>query len=124
LPTAIDGVQMTITIYHNPKCTKSRQTLALLEQRGLQPNVIEYLKSPPSAEELDAILKRLALEPRALMRSKEAAYAEAGLDDPKLTRKQLIAAMVANPILIERPIVVSGERAAIGRPPERVLEIL
>ncbi|HMI91097.1 MAG TPA: arsenate reductase (glutaredoxin), partial [Polyangiales bacterium] len=106
LRAAINGVQlMTVTIYHNPKCTKSRQTLALLEQRleqrGLKPTVIEYLKTPPSAEELDAILKRLALEPRELLRTKEDAYAEAGLDDPKLTRAQLIAAMVAHPILIE-----------------------
>ena len=115
---------MTVTIYHNPKCTKSRETLALLEQRGLKPTVIEYLKTPPSAAQLDTILKQLELEPRALMRTKEAAFEEAGLADPKLTRKQLIAAMVANPILIERPIVVSGKRAAIGRPPERVLEIL
>jgi arsenate reductase (glutaredoxin) len=128
LRAAIDGVQMTVTIYHNPKCTKSRQTLALLEeqlaQRGLKPKVIEYLKTPPSAAELDAILERLELEPRALMRTKEAAYAEAGLDDPTLSRERLIAAMVAHPILIERPIVVNGERAAIGRPPEKVLDIL
>jgi arsenate reductase len=115
---------MTIQIYHNPKCSKSRQTLALLEERGLTPQVIEYLKTPPSAAELDAILKRLGIEPRALLRTKEEAYAAAGLDDPKLTRKQLIAAMVEHPILIERPIVVNGERAAIGRPPEAVLEIL
>jgi arsenate reductase (glutaredoxin) len=115
---------MTVTIYHNPKCTKSRETLALLEQRGLKPKVIEYLKTPPSAAQLDAILKQLGLEPRALMRTKEAAFKEAGLDDPKLTREQLIAAMAEHPILIERPIVISGKRAAIGRPPERVLEIL
>src|SRR5262245_42971698 len=109
---------MDVTIYHNPKCTKSRETLALLEQRGIEPKVVEYLKTPPSAAELDAILERLGIEPRALLRTKEAAYVEAGLDDPKLTRKQLIAAMVANPIVIERPIVVAGQRAAIGRPPE------
>ena len=115
---------MDVTIYHNPKCTKSRETLALLQERGIEPKVVEYLKTPPSAAQLDAILKRLGIEPRALLRTKEPAYKEAGLDNPKLTRKQLIAAMVANPIVIERPIVVAGQRAAIGRPPERVLELL
>lgn len=115
---------MTVTIYHNPKCTKSRQTLALLEQRGIAVHVVEYLKTPPSAAELDAILERLGLEPRALMRTKEDAYAQLGLAAAELTRAQLIAAMVAHPVLIERPIVVNRTRAAIGRPPERVLEIL
>jgi arsenate reductase (glutaredoxin) len=115
---------VALTIYHNPKCTKSRETLALLRERGLEPKVVEYLKTPPNASELDAILKRLGIEPRALLRTKEAAYTEAGLDDPKLTRKQLIALMVANPIVIERPIVVNGAHAAIGRPPESVLAIL
>jgi arsenate reductase (glutaredoxin) len=114
---------MDVTIYHNPKCTKSRETLALLLERGLQPKVVEYLKTPPSAAELDAILERLGSEPRALLRTKEPAYKEAGLDNPELTRKQLIAAMVKHPIVIERPIVVVGKRAAIGRPPERVLEL-
>jgi|SRR4051812_8484094 arsenate reductase len=115
---------MSVTIYHNPKCTKSRATLALLQERGLAPRVVEYLKSPPTSDELDAILTMLGLEPRALMRTQEDAYVQAGLDDPKLTRAQLIAAMVKNPSVIERPIVVAGTRAAIGRPPERVLEIL
>ena len=115
---------MTVTIYHNPKCSKSRETLALLRARGVEPHVVEYLRDPPSAAELEAILKKLALEPRALLRTKEAAYREARLADPSLTRKQLIAAMVAHPIVIERPIVVHGARAAIGRPPENVLAIL
>ena len=115
---------MAVIIYHNPKCTKSRQTLALLEERGIEPKVIEYLKTPPSAAELSAILDKLKLEPRALMRTKDEAYSKAGLDNPKLTREQLIAAMVANPSVIERPIVVSGRNAAIGRPPENVLAIL
>ena len=115
---------MAVIIYHNPKCTKSRQTLALLEERGIEPKIIEYLKTPPTAAELSAILEKLKLEPRALMRTKDEAYGKAGLDNPKLTREQLIAAMVANPILIERPIVVSGRKAAIGRPPENVLAIL
>src|SRR3954471_6962379 len=115
---------MTITIYHNPKCSKSRATLKLLQDRGLEPRVVEYLKAPPTASELDRILKLLGIEPRALMRAQEEAYARAGLDDPQLTRAQLIAAMVENPSVIERPIVVSETRAAIGRPPENVLEIL
>ena len=115
---------MSVTLYHNPHCSKSRQTLALLKERGIEPRIVEYLKTPPSAAELDAILNRLGVAPRALMRTKEEAYAKAGLDDPSLSREQLIAAMVANPILIERPIVVNGERAAIGRPPENVLQII
>jgi len=113
-----------VTIYHNPKCSKSRQTLALLVERGIEPRIVEYLQNPPSATELDAILKMLGIEPRALMRTSEPAYVEAGLDDAKLSRRNLIAAMVANPSVIERPIVVHGDRAAIGRPPENVLAIL
>lgn len=115
---------MAITIYHNPRCSKSRQTLTLLQDKGLEPEVVEYLKTPPSAEQLDAVLKQLRLEPRQLMRRKEAPYKDLGLDDPGLDRAALIAAMVANPILIERPIVVTGGKAALGRPPEAVLEIL
>jgi arsenate reductase len=115
---------MSVTIFHNPKCSKSRAALALLEERGIELRVVEYLKNPPSAQELESILNMLGLEPRALMRTKEDAYRQAGLDDPKLTRAQLIAAMVEHPSLIERPIVVNGKRAAIGRPPENVLEIL
>jgi arsenate reductase len=111
-------------LYHNPRCSKSRETKALLEDRGLRPQVIEYLETPPSAAELDVILRKLGMEPRQLLRTKESAYAEAGLADPGLTRAQLIEAMVAHPILIERPILVNGSRAALGRPPERVLEIL
>ena len=115
---------MSVTIYHIPRCSKSRQTLALLQERGVEPTVVEYLKSPPSAAQLDRILKALGKQPRELMRKKEAAYKEAGLDDEALTRKQLLAAMVEHPSVIERPIVVSGTRAAVGRPPEAVLEIL
>jgi arsenate reductase len=115
---------MTVTIYHNPRCSKSRQTLALLEERGIAPNVVEYLKEPPNATTLDNLLKSLGLEPRELMRKKEEPYAALGLSDPKLTRKELIQAMVENPILIERPIVASGDKAAVGRPPEAVLDIL
>jgi arsenate reductase (glutaredoxin) len=115
---------MTATIYHNPRCSKSRQTLALLEERGIAPRVVDYLKTPPSAAELRAILKKLGLKPRDLIRKSEPLYAELGLKDRDLDDDALIALMVANPILIERPIVVRGAKAAIGRPPENVLEIL
>ncbi len=115
---------MAVTIYHNPRCTKSRHTLALLEERGIAPVVIDYLKNPPSEAELDKLLKLLRLEPRQLMRKQEAEYKQAGLDDPALSRDQLIRAMVTYPKLIERPIVVANGKAAIGRPPEKVIEIL
>jgi arsenate reductase len=115
---------MTVTIYHNPRCSKSRQTLGLLEARGITPKVVEYLKHPPSATELKAILKRLGIKPRELVRRGEPLYAELGLEDRELSEDDLIGLMVANPILIERPIVVSGAKAAIGRPPEQVLDIL
>ena len=115
---------MRTTIYHNPRCSKSRQTLALLEERGISPRVVDYLKTPPSPAELKAILKKLGLRPRDLMRKGEPRYAELGLKDRDLDDDALIALMVANPILIERPIVVSRGKAALGRPPESVLEIL
>ena len=113
-----------VTIYHNPRCSKSRQTLDLLEARGITPKVVEYLKHPPSATELKAILKRLGIKPRELVRRGEPLYAELGLEDRELSEDDLIRLMIANPILIERPIVVSGAKAAIGRPPEQVLDIL
>ncbi len=115
---------MTLTIYHNPRCSKSRETLALLQERGETPTVVEYLTTPPDAATLDHLLHLLGLEPRELMRRQEAEYAELGLADPALTRAQLIAAMVGHPRLIERPIVVAGDKAAIGRPPENVLSLL
>ncbi|MEJ2406505.1 MAG: arsenate reductase (glutaredoxin) [Candidatus Thiodiazotropha sp.] len=115
---------MSITIYHNPRCSKSRQTLQLLDEHHIEPNVIEYLKNPPSREELVAILDMLGIEPRQLMRTKEAEYRELGLDDESLSRDQLIDAMLATPKLIERPIVINNGKAAIGRPPEKVLDIL
>ncbi|NYZ15680.1 arsenate reductase (glutaredoxin) [Azospirillum sp. RWY-5-1] len=111
----------TVTIYHNPRCGKSRQTLELLRQRGLEPVVIEYLKTPPTAAGLAAILAKLGKRPGDILRAKEAA--EAGVS-PDLPDDALIAAMVANPIIIERPIVVAGDHARVGRPPESVLEIL
>ena len=115
---------MTVRIYHNPRCSKSRQTLALLQDKGIEPQVVEYLKTPPSAAELDALLAAMGLEPRDAMRRKEAAYKELGLDAPTFDRAALIKAMVENPILIERPIVSKDGKAALGRPPEAVLEIL
>ena len=115
---------MTVEIYHNPRCTKSRQTLALLEERDLAPQIIEYLQAPPSVKELDAILKLLGKQPRDIMRKQEAPYKEQNLDDPAKSRADLLAAMVTHPILIERPIVIANGKAAIGRPPEDVLAIL
>lgn len=113
-----------ITIYHNPRCSKSRETLALLSEKGIELTVVEYLKEPPSADELRAILKKLKMDPHDLMRKGEAVYKELGLDDAKLGDDALIRAMTENPILIERPIVVSGSKAKIGRPPASVLDIL
>jgi len=114
----------TFTIYHNPRCSKSRQTLALLEEKGVTPEVVKYLETPPSADELDNILTMLGKEPREAMRTKEEPYGANNLGDDGLSRADLVAAMVANPILIERPIVVANGKAAIARPPERVLDIL
>jgi arsenate reductase len=113
---------MSVTIYHNPRCGKSRATLALLEKKGIRPRIVEYLKTPPDKAELKRLLKLLGMTPRELLRAKEAK--EAGLDRPGLSDDAIIAGMVEHPIVIERPIVVSGARAALGRPPEAVLKIL
>lgn len=113
-----------IIIYHNPRCSKSRATLNLLQERGIEPTVIDYQKTPPSVAELKSILQQLGLQPRELMRKKETEYAENELDRPELTDEQLIEAMHNHPRLIERPIVLANNKAAIGRPPEQVLEIL
>ena len=115
---------MAVTIYHNPRCSKSRQTLALLNDRGLDVEIVEYLETPPDAATLGRLLDGLGLAPRDLMRKKEAPYKKLGLDDSALDRTALIVAMVENPVLIERPIVVAGARVALGRPPEAVLDIL
>lgn len=115
---------MNVKIYHNPRCSKSRQTLQLLHEKGIEPTIIEYLSTPPSFDELNEILNRLHLEPRDLMRKQEPEYREAGLDDPELSREQLIRGMIENPKVIERPIVVTRDKAAVGRPPENVLKIL
>jgi len=115
---------MTVTLYHNPKCSKSRQTLELLGEQGITPTIIEYLQSPPTEEELREILLKLAIAPRDLMRKKEDVYKEYDLDNKSLTDDELIGYMVKHPVLIERPIVLANGRAAIGRPPEQVLKIL
>jgi arsenate reductase len=115
---------MSVTIYHNPRCSKSRQTLQLLQDKGIEPTIVEYLELPPDAVTLDAILKQLDMEPRDLMRQKEPEYETLNLGDPGLSREVLIQAMVEHPMLIERPIVVANKKAALGRPPENVLEIL
>jgi arsenate reductase len=113
---------MTVTIYHNPRCGKSRQTLELLRDRGIEPTIVEYLKTPPSAAELTKLLAMLGLEPRQLLRAKEAR--EAGIAADTLGDAALIAAMVEHPIVIERPIVVNDGKAALGRPPAAVTSIL
>ena len=113
-----------MTIYHNPRCSKSRQTLALLEENGITPRIVLYLEATPDAAELAAVLAKLGISARALLRKGEDAYRENNLADDSLTESQLIAAMVAHPKLIERPIVVNGAHAVLGRPPENVLELL
>ena len=113
-----------VTILHNPRCSKSRATLQLLQERGIEPAIQLYLETPPSADELTAILAALGKTPRELMRKGEAEYREQALDNPALSREELVAAMVASPRLIERPIVMANGKAAVGRPPESVLEIL
>ena len=111
---------MSVRIYHNPRCTKSRQTLELLRQKGVEPEIVEYLKTPYTASQLKTLLGQLNMPAKALVRKKEAA--EAGVDSAKLSEDELIAAMAKHPIIVERPIVVSGDKAALGRPPEKVLD--
>ena len=113
-----------LTLYHNPRCSKSRGALELLEARGLAPTVVRYLETPPSAAELRDLLVKLGLSARQLLRSGEEEYQTLGLADAALSEEQLIEAMVAHPRLIERPILVAGDKAVVGRPPEKVLEIL
>ncbi|WIG55270.1 MAG: uncharacterized protein OJF61_001056 [Rhodanobacteraceae bacterium] len=114
----------TVTIWHNPRCSKSRGTLELLQTRGIEPAVVDYQKNPPSAADIAHALKLLGMQARDLMRKSEPVYTELALDDPALTREQLIEAMAKHPILIERPVVFANGKAAIGRPPENVLAIL
>jgi len=113
-----------VKILHNPRCSKSRKTLALIEQAGVEPEVVLYLETPPAADELDEILGKLGLEPMELVRRGEEIYKELGLGGRELSRQELIDLMVAHPKLIERPIVIAGERAVLGRPPENVTELL
>jgi arsenate reductase len=115
---------MTITIFHNPRCSKSRATLALLQAHGVEPAIRLYLEQPPDAAELRAILNKLGIPARALLRTGEPEYREQGLADAALADDALIAAMAATPKLIQRPIVIAGKRAAIGRPPAAVLDIV
>lgn len=115
---------MAVRIYHNSRCSKSRGTLELLQARGIEPEVVNYLDTPPSAEELKTLLRLLGMTPRQLLRAGEAEYKELGLADPAVGDEAVVQAMVAHPKLIERPIVVADGKAALGRPPEAVLAIL
>ena len=112
------------SIYHNPRCSKSRQTLALLQERGIEPEIVLYLETPPDAETLKSLLQKLGMTARQLLRKGEDAFKDNNLADQSLSDDQLISAMVAYPKLIERPIVIHGDKAALGRPPEQVLDIL
>lgn len=113
-----------LTLYHNPRCSKSRGALELLEARGLTPTVVRYLETPPSAAELRTLLGKLGLSARQLLRSGEEDYQVLGLGNTALTDDQLIEAMASHPRLIERPILVAGDKVVVGRPPEKILEIL
>ncbi len=113
-----------VRIFHNPKCSKCRLTMDILSQNDVDVTVVEYLNTPPDATELNEVLTLLGIEPRELMRKHEAPYKENNLDNPDLSREQLIQAMIDQPILIERPIIINGNKAIIGRPPEKVLDIL
>jgi arsenate reductase len=113
---------MAVRIYHNPRCNTSRKTLALLRDKGVEPEVVEYLKTPYTIAQLKILLSQLGMPARSLLRKKEAAAA--GIDPATLSEAALIEAMAKNPIVVERPIVVSGNKAALGRPPEKVLSVL
>lgn len=113
-----------LTLYHNPRCSKSRSTLQLLEERGVQPTLVRYLETPPNAEQLRDLLSKLGISARQLLRTGEDEYRELNLANTALSDADLIDAMAAHPRLIERPILVAGDRAVIGRPPENVLELL
>lgn len=113
-----------VTLYHNPRCSKSREALSLLRAKGIEPEVVLYLDTPPNAKTLKALLTKLGIRARELLRKGEDAYKELGLANEALSETALINAMVANPKLIERPIAINGDKAAIGRPPENLLSIL
>lgn len=114
----------TVTLYHNPRCSKSRQTLQLLEDNGVSPDVVLYLETPPSADEINGLLKKLGISARDLLRKGEDAYKDNNLKDAGLSDADLVAAMVKFPKLIERPIAVKGAKAVLGRPPENVLALV
>lgn len=115
---------MAVTIYHNPRCSKSRQTLSLLEEKGVEIDVIEYLKNPPDENTLNEIIKKLGIAPHDLLRKNEDEFKQLGLDKKNISDEEIITAMVKHPKLIERPIVINRNKAALGRPPEDVLKIL
>jgi arsenate reductase (glutaredoxin) len=115
---------MTVTIWHNPKCSTSRKVLDLIRAAGIEPKIIDYVKTPPSAAAIKSALKAMAMRPRDLLRRRGTPYDELGLDDEALSDAELIGAMHAHPILIERPVVISPKGARLGRPPERVRDIL
>jgi arsenate reductase len=112
-----------VVIYHNPRCTKSRQALALLRENGVEPTIVEYLKSPPTVADVKSLIAALGIAPHELLRTKEAAYSERGLSQ-KSSAAAVAAAIASDPLLLERPVVVAGNKAVLGRPPERVLELL
>jgi arsenate reductase len=115
---------MPVTIWHNPRCGTSRRVLEMIRNKGIEPHVVEYLKTPPSAKEIKAVLAKLKIAARDLLRKKEPDYRELGLDDEKLSDAAAIRAMTDNPVLIERPVVLAGRRAVLARPPERVFEVI
>jgi arsenate reductase len=115
---------MPVTIWHNPRCATSRRVLQMIRNKGIEPHVVEYLKTPPSVKEIKAVLAKLKLGARELLRKKEADYRKEGLDDDKLSDAAVIRAMVDHPVLIERPVVLAGRRAVLARPPERVFEVI
>ena len=115
---------MNVKIYHNPRCSKSRQTLGLLNEKNIQPEIVEYLKTQLQIKELSAIRVSLGVAVRDMMRTNESIYKELGLAEPSVTDAQLFQAIVENPVLLQRPIVMANKKAAIGRPPENVLDIL
>ncbi len=115
---------MPVTIWHNPRCATSRRVLQMIRNKGIEPHIVDYLKTPPSAKEIKAVLAKLKISARDLLRKKEPAYRTDGLDDEKLSDAAAIRAMTDNPVLIERPVVLAGRRAVLARPPERVFEVI
>jgi arsenate reductase len=115
---------MPVTIWHNPRCATSRRVLQMIRNKGIEPHVVEYLKTPPSVKEIKAVLAKLKLDARGLLRRKEPAYRSEGLDDEKVSEAAVLRAMTDNPVLIERPVVLAGRRAVLARPPERVFEVI